>query len=53
MAAVLSMISMIALLTQISLPAIELLAFWSAVGASLYVVSRRMWRRASARRRTG
>ena len=40
--AVLSIASMAALLTQLSLPTIELLVFWAAIGALLYAVER--WR---------
>jgi basic amino acid/polyamine antiporter, APA family len=40
--ALLSMISMVALLTLMTLPTIELLVFWTAVGALLYAVSRRV-----------
>lgn len=41
--AVLSIGAMAALLTQLTLPTIELLAFWAAVGALLYAIER--WRR--------
>ena len=40
--AILSMIAMAFLLTQITLPTIELLLFWSAVGAVLFAISRRV-----------
>ena len=45
--AVLSIVFMVALLTQLSLPTIELLAFWAAVGAVLYVSGRIAHRRAA------
>lgn len=40
--AILSIVCMAALLIQISLPAIELLLFWTAIGAALYLWSRRV-----------
>ncbi|HKO56065.1 MAG TPA: APC family permease [Thermoanaerobaculia bacterium] len=46
--AVLSILCMAALLTQISLPEIELLLFWAAIGALLYLWSRRVARRGAA-----
>lgn len=46
--AVLSMLCMVALLTQISLGAVELLLFWSAIGVALYVWSRRVANRGTA-----
>jgi hypothetical protein len=39
--AVISILFMIALLTQLSLPAIKLLAGWAAVGAILFLLGRR------------
>jgi APA family basic amino acid/polyamine antiporter len=48
--AVLSMLCMAALLTQISLAAVELLLFWAAIGALLYVWSRRVANRGTAGR---
>jgi APA family basic amino acid/polyamine antiporter len=39
--AVLSMAAMIALLTQMTLPTVELLLFWSAIGAVVYLVAHR------------
>jgi hypothetical protein len=46
--AVLSILCMAALLTQISLTAIELLLFWTAIGTLLYVWSRRVAHRRTA-----
>jgi len=46
--AVLSIVCMAALLTQISLNAVELLLFWTAIGTLLYVWSRRVAHRRTA-----
>lgn len=46
--AVLSMLSMAALLALLTLPTIELLLGWSAVGAVLYIASRRIANRRAA-----
>jgi hypothetical protein len=46
--AVVSIVSMAALMIQISIPAIELLLFWTAIGAVLYVWSRRVANRRAA-----
>ena len=46
--AILSIVSMAALMIQISLPAIELLLFWTAIGAALYLWSRRVANRRAA-----
>ncbi|HEX3108996.1 MAG TPA: APC family permease [Thermoanaerobaculia bacterium] len=46
--AILSIVSMAALMIQISVPAIELLLFWTAIGAALYLWSRRVANRRAA-----
>jgi len=46
--AVLSILCMAALLTQISLDTIELLLFWTAIGTLLYFWSRRVANRRTA-----
>jgi len=48
--AILSIVAMILLLTQITWPTIELLLFWAAVGAALFVISRRIANRGTAGR---
>ncbi|HEY2091085.1 MAG TPA: APC family permease [Thermoanaerobaculia bacterium] len=48
MLATISILFMVALLTQISLPAVELLLFWSAIGVVLYIASRRVANRGAA-----
>ena len=47
--ALLSIAAMAALLTQLTLPTIELLAFWAVIGALLYVSGRIAHRRAAGR----
>ena len=47
--AIVSIVAMAALLTQLSVPTIELLAFWAAVGALLYLSGRIAHRRAAGR----
>jgi amino acid transporter len=46
--AIVSILSMAGLLTQISLSAVELLLFWSAIGALIYIASRRIANRGTA-----
>ncbi|HEX3109995.1 MAG TPA: hypothetical protein VHU41_12955, partial [Thermoanaerobaculia bacterium] len=46
--AIFSIVCMAALMIQISLPAIELLLFWTAIGAALYLWSRRVANRGAA-----
>lgn len=46
--AIVSIVCMAALMIQISLPAIELLLFWTAIGAALYIWSRRVANRRAA-----
>ena len=46
--AIFSIVCMAALMIQISLPAIELLLFWAAIGAALYLWSRRIANRGAA-----
>ncbi|HEX7190182.1 MAG TPA: APC family permease [Thermoanaerobaculia bacterium] len=46
--AIVSILCMAALMTQISLATVELLLFWSAIGAALYLWSRRVANRGTA-----
>ena len=46
--AIVSILSMAGLLTQISLSAVELLLFWSAIGGLIYIASRRIANRGTA-----
>ena len=39
--AILSIAAMIALLTQMTLPTLQLMLFWSAIGAVVYLVAHR------------
>ena len=48
--AVLSIVAMVLLLTQITWPTIRLLLFWSAIGALLFALSRRVANRGTSRR---
>jgi basic amino acid/polyamine antiporter, APA family len=48
-AAIVSIVAMAGILTQLTWPAIQLLAFWAAIGAVLYVSGRIAHRRAAGR----
>jgi len=47
--AVLSILSMAAILTQLTMPTVQLLAFWAAIGALLYISGRIAHRRTAGR----